>query len=139
MIIIRDEAEKMAELLRSGNTMLNLACPVCNNPLFRNKDNEIFCPICNKKVFIKKDNQNQQISNTSLEKRIINDEKLIKPNRNSAIKFNSLKKIIEEKIDYLSQKLKDETQIDLIKRYVKILTKIYDLLNKIDDNASAGI
>jgi len=139
VIIIRDEAEKMAELLRSGNTMLNLACPVCNNPLFRNKDNEIFCPICNKKVFIKKDNQNQQISNTSLEKRIINDEKLIKPNRNSAIKFNSLKKIIEEKIDYLSQKLKDETQIDLIKRYVKILTKIYDLLNKIDDNASAGI
>ena len=139
MIIIREEAKKMADLLRSGHTMLNLACPVCNNPLFRNKDNEILCPICNKRVLVKKNDSIQQKSNTSLEKRIINDEKLIKTNRNSDIKFNSLKKIIEEKIDYISQKLKDETQIDLIERYINILTKIYDLLNKIDDNASAGI
>ena len=139
MIIIREEAKKMAELLRSGHTMLNLACPVCNNPLFRNKDNEILCPICNKRVLVKKNDSIQQKSNTSLEKGMINDEKLIKTNRNSDIKFNSLKKIIEEKIDYISQKLKDETQIDLIERYIKILTKIYDLLNKIDDNASAGI
>ncbi|TFG23914.1 MAG: hypothetical protein EU529_05810 [Promethearchaeota archaeon] len=129
----------MAELLRSGHTMLNLACPICNNPLFRNKDNEILCPICNKRVLVKKDDNNQQISNMSLEKRIINNEKLIKTKINSDIKFKSLKKIIEEKIDYISQKLKIETQIDLIERYVKILTKIYDLLNKIDDNASAGI
>ncbi len=42
MIIIREEAKKMADLLRSGHTMLNLACPVCNNPLFRNKDKEIW-------------------------------------------------------------------------------------------------
>ena len=139
MIIIREEAKKMAELLRSGHTMLNLACPICNNPLFRNKDNEILCPICNKRVLVKKDDNNQQISNISLEKRIINNEKLIKTKINSDIKFNSLKKIIEEKIDYISQKLKIETQIDLIERYVNILTNIYDLLNKIDDNASAGI
>ena len=138
MIIIREEAKKMADLLRSGHTMLNLACPVCNNPLFRNKDKEILCPICNKRVLVKKNDNIQQKSNT-LEKRIINDEKLIKTNRNSDIKFNSLKKIIEEKIDYISQKLKDETQMDLIERYIKILTKIHDLLNKIDDNASAGI
>ena len=139
MIIIKEEAKKMAELLRSGHTMLNLACPVCNNPLFRNKDNEIHCPICNKRVLVKKNESIQQKSNTSLEKRMINDEKLIKTNRNSDIKFTSLKKIIEEKIDYISQKLKDETQIDLIEHYIKILIKIYDLLNKIDDNASAGI
>jgi len=133
VIIIRVEAEKMAELLRSGHTMLNLACPVCNNPLFRNKDKEVFCPICNKRVLIQKNDNIQQKSNTSLEKRMINDEKLIKTNR------NLLKNIIREKIDYISQKLKDETQIDLIERYIKILTDIYDLLNKIDDNASAGI
>ena len=133
MIIIRVEAEKMAELLRSGHTMLNLACPVCNNPLFRNKDKEVFCPICNKRVLIQKNDEIQQKSNTSIEKRMINDEKLIKTNR------NLLKNIIREKIDFISQKLKDETQIDLIERYIKILTEIYDLLNKIDDNASAGI
>ena len=139
MIIIKEEAKKMAELLRSGHTMLNLACPICNNPLFRDKDNEILCPICNKRVLVKKNDSIQKKSNKSLEKAIINDEKLIKTNRNSDIKFISLKKIIGEKIDYISQKLKDETQIDLIERYIKILTNIYDLLNKIDDNASAGI
>ena len=65
MIIIKEEAKKMAELLRSGHTMLNLACPVCNNPLFRNKDNEILCPICNKRVLVKKNDSIQQKSNTS--------------------------------------------------------------------------
>ena len=139
MIIIREESKKMAELLRSGHTMLNLACPICNNPLFRNKDNEILCPICNKRVLVKKNENKQQISNKSLEKRIKNDEKIKKTKRNSDLKFIYLKKIIGEKIEYISQKLKDEIQIDLIEYYIKILTNLFDLLNKIDDNASAGI
>ncbi|TFG01219.1 MAG: hypothetical protein EU540_04235 [Promethearchaeota archaeon] len=129
----------MAELLRSGHTMLNLACPICNNPLFRNKDNEILCPICNKRVVVKKNENNQQISDTSSEQRIIKDQKIIKTKRNSDLNFISLKKIIGEKIDYISQKLKDETQIDLIERYIKILSKTFDLFNKLDGNASAGI
>ena len=139
MIVIKEDAQKMADLLRSGYTMLNLACPVCNNPLFRSKNQEIFCPICNKRILIKKGEDLHSKSNI-IEKRIINDEKLIKTNKNSDIKINSLREILEEKIDYISQKLKDETQIDLIERYVKILTKTYDLLNKITgNNASAGI
>lgn len=137
MIIIKEDSKKMADLLRSGHTMLNLACPVCNNPLFRNKNKELFCPICNKRVLIKKKDivQSNLVKNSTIE-----DKDYIKNNQKSNIKINSLKEILEEKIDWISQKFKDETHIDLIERYINILTKTYNLLNKIiDNNASAGI
>ena len=41
----------MAELLKSGATMLSETCPECTTPLFR-KGRETFCPKCNKTVVI---------------------------------------------------------------------------------------
>ena len=131
MIDIKDDNKKMADLLRSGYTMLNLACPVCNNPLFRNKNKEIFCPICNKKVLIKK-NENLPIHSIKI-KKDVNKDKV-------NINLYSLKEIIEEKINWITQKLKNENQVNLIERHLKILIQLYDLLEKIKNNdASAGI
>ncbi len=45
------EVKKMAELLKSGATMLSETCPECGTPLFR-KGKETFCPKCNKLVVI---------------------------------------------------------------------------------------
>jgi UPF0148 protein len=45
------EVKKMAELLKSGATMLSEVCPECGTPLFR-KGKETFCPKCNKQVVI---------------------------------------------------------------------------------------
>ncbi len=45
------EVKKMAELLKSGATMLSETCPECGTPLFR-KGKETFCPKCNKPVII---------------------------------------------------------------------------------------
>jgi UPF0148 protein len=45
------EVKKMAELLKSGATMLSEPCPECGTPLFR-KGNETFCANCNKPVVI---------------------------------------------------------------------------------------
>jgi len=131
VIRIKDNSKIMADLLRSGNTMLNLACPVCNSPLFRNKAKDIFCPICNKKVLIKK-NQDPPNGANHIEK-----EKLA---NNFNIDNYSLKEIIENKIHWISQKLKNETQVDLIERYITTLLNLYELLDKITKyNASAGI
>jgi UPF0148 protein len=47
------EVKRMAELLKSGATMLSELCPACGNPLFRIKD-EILCVKCNKPVVIVK-------------------------------------------------------------------------------------
>jgi UPF0148 protein len=45
------EVKKMAELLKSGATMLPETCPECGTPLFR-RGSETFCPKCNKPVVI---------------------------------------------------------------------------------------
>jgi UPF0148 protein len=45
------QVKKMAELLKSGATMLSEVCPECGTPLFR-KGKETFCPKCNKPVVI---------------------------------------------------------------------------------------
>jgi uncharacterized Zn finger protein (UPF0148 family) len=40
-----DQIKKMADLLRSGATMLKDVCPVCNSPLFR-VENKTVCAKC---------------------------------------------------------------------------------------------
>jgi UPF0148 protein len=47
------EVKRMADLLRSGATMLQETCPVCATPLFR-LGKDTFCPKCNRPVAIVK-------------------------------------------------------------------------------------
>ncbi len=132
MITIKDDAKKMAELLRSGYTMLNLACPECNNPLFRNKSKEMFCPICNKKVIFKKNKNLDDTSSINIEKNINIEKKFVN--------IYSIKEIVIEKIEWAAHKLNNETQINLIEKYIQILSQLFDLLIKLtNNNASAGI
>jgi len=46
------EMKQMAELLRSGATMLSYSCPECASPLFRRKTGEIWCAKCDRRVVI---------------------------------------------------------------------------------------
>lgn len=118
---MKDSAKIMAQLLRSGNTMLNQACPICNNPLFRNKDGMTFCPICNREV---------KFVETGSEKKDKEDGNVKIQEKDS---LNTLKQIILEKIDFIAQKLKFEAQIDVIERYVILLTNFFDLLKAIEN------
>ena len=131
MIFIKDNAKIMAELLRSGHTMLNLACPECNNPLFRNKKSDIYCPICNKKVLIKKEEKEIQKSTFPIEKQYPNLKQISEDKSESILDFKSVKIILENKIYFFIGKLENEIQLDLIERYINILIKLFDLLNKI--------
>lgn len=40
----KETVRKMAELMRSGATMLDKSCPLCGAPLFRLRSGEIICP-----------------------------------------------------------------------------------------------
>jgi len=44
-----DDVKHMADLLKSGATMLSDICPECGSPLFKIKG-EVFCAKCNKPV-----------------------------------------------------------------------------------------
>ena len=52
------EVKRMADLLRSGATMLQETCPVCATPLFR-LGKDTFCPKCNRPVAIVKSAEEQ--------------------------------------------------------------------------------
>lgn len=44
--------KRMADLLRQGSTLTELACPACASPLFRLKNGDIWCAKCEKKVIV---------------------------------------------------------------------------------------
>jgi UPF0148 protein len=44
----------MADLLRQGSTLTELACPACSSPLFRLKNGDLWCEKCEKKVVVVK-------------------------------------------------------------------------------------
>ena len=47
----------MADLLRQGATLTDLACPNCNSPLFRLQDGTLWCGKDEKKVILIKEGQ----------------------------------------------------------------------------------
>jgi len=130
VIFIKDDIKEMANLLRAGYTMLNMSCPECNNPIFRNKEGELFCPTCKRKVIIKNNNFSQ---NNEKIKKMKYEDKRFEVNKENKINFDldSLKVVIFEKINWIGHKLKSENQVDLIERYLKILLNFLDLLIKI--------
>jgi len=46
-----EDVKRMADLLRSGATMLQVTCPVCATPLFK-RGKDTFCAKCNRPVAI---------------------------------------------------------------------------------------
>jgi UPF0148 protein len=49
--------KRMADLLRQGDTLTDLSCPVCASPLFRLKDGTLWCAKDEKKVVIVKEGE----------------------------------------------------------------------------------
>jgi UPF0148 protein len=49
--------KRMADLLRQGATLTDLACPVCSSPLFRLQDGTLWCGKDEKKVIIVKEGE----------------------------------------------------------------------------------
>ncbi len=120
----------MADLLRSGNKMLNMACPICNNPIFRNSEGLTFCSNCNRKVIIVDDKINQD---NKIKKNEINYNKKQEEfhlNRHNEL-LNLLENVIYQKIEMITRKLENETHLEVIENYIKILLDFIDILNRI--------
>jgi uncharacterized Zn finger protein (UPF0148 family) len=129
VININDNIKKMADLLRSGNTMLNMACPVCNNPIFRNRDGDTFCPTCNRNVLIVKDSPPKE---KMYEQSGIYQEEQGKDLIKRKIDlYTSLEEAILEKIEIIITKLRKENQLQVIENLTTILLNFLDILEKL--------
>lgn len=68
--------KQMAELLKSGATMLSYSCPECASPLFKLKTGEIWCAKCNRRVVIVPEGEEVSVETgtqlESLEKALVN-------------------------------------------------------------------
>jgi uncharacterized Zn finger protein (UPF0148 family) len=129
VIKIKEDSKTMANLLKAGYTMLNLACPVCNNPLFRNKSGDILCPICNRKVLIIDQNSALKQNNNKNPKILNNFND--KEKKNTTI-FQILKGNIYAKINYINQLLEQEKNIDVIEKLTNTLIHLIKLVRKVD-------
>ncbi len=49
--------KRMADMLRQGATLTELACPACASPLFRLRSGGLWCAKCEKKVIIVKEGE----------------------------------------------------------------------------------
>ncbi|TFF87328.1 MAG: hypothetical protein EU549_04945 [Promethearchaeota archaeon] len=114
----------MANLLKSGYTMLNIACPVCNNPVFRAKDGNTICPICNRNVVL----VNQEQSNDKIKTQIKENHA---ENDNNDF-FQALKEMALAKLRQFTDLLGRETNIEESDKLIKIATILMDLVREIN-------
>jgi len=104
--------QKMAALLRDGNTLLSDACPECNSPLFKLKTGDIFCASCEKKVVIIKDDKQIDVI---LQNNILDDSR----------------KVINMKIKNLQQKIDLENNIDELYKLTRLFIAYLETLEKL--------
>lgn len=121
MAFIKEDAKKMADLLRTGHKMLNLSCPICNNPIFQNKDGISFCVICNREVIMA-----DSVSDKNIEEK----ETILNKNNKQVNIPSVLITVLTDKLNWITQKLEKENQLDIIEKYLKILFDLLNLLEK---------
>ena len=105
------DVKKMADLLKSGATMLSDTCPECGTPLFR-KGKETFCAKCNKPVVI--------IQTSEDETRLKVDTIL-----------ESSEQVLMGKIQEINSALKNETDPDKLVAYGNALSSWLTAIEKL--------
>ena len=84
------DVKQMAELLKSGASMLSETCPQCGTPLFR-KGKDTFCAKCNRPVVI--------LQSTEDEGRLMNRQILENIEQTLLVKIRDLNSAIKNESD----------------------------------------
>jgi len=104
--------KSMADLLRRGATLTNLACPVCASPLFKLKSGELWCAKCQKQVIVVKEGE------TPLH--------AAKP-----LVLTKLEETVIAKIEEIEERIKNEVDVEKLQKLGAILSSLLDNLEKI--------
>jgi UPF0148 protein len=104
--------KRMADLLRQGATLTDLACPVCASPLFRMKDGTLWCGKDEKKVILVKEGEEPP-----------------KATNNAAME--TLEATLMVKVQDLQGKIQRTDNIEELQKLTESLSAMLDSLEKI--------
>ena len=102
----------MANLLRQGAILTDLACPACCSPLFRLKNGELWCEKCQKKVIVVKQGEEETKAASSLA-------------------MENLEATLLAKIETIQNKIANEERPEELQRLNVVLAGLLDNLEKI--------
>ncbi len=102
----------MADLLRGGATLTDLACPACSSPLFRLKDANLWCAQCQKKVVVVK--QDEQIEETQ-----------------RLTSLDTVESTLVAKIGEINEKIREENNVDELQRLNAVMATLLENLERV--------
>jgi UPF0148 protein len=104
--------KRMADLLRQGATLTELACPACASPLFRLRSGDLWCAKCEKKVIIVKEGED--------------------PSRiTGSIVLESLETTLLAKVQEIQNKMEHEQNMEELQKLGAVLSGLLENLEKI--------
>lgn len=104
--------KRMADLLRQGSTLTELACPVCASPIFKLRNGDLWCAKCEKKVIIVKE-----------------EAELAKIK--SALSLETLESTLLAKIQEIQEKMQHETDVEELQKLSSALSELLENLEKV--------
>jgi UPF0148 protein len=100
----------MADLLRQGATLTNLACPACSSPLFKLKSGDLWCAKCQKKVIVVKEGEEPKIK--------------------GQIALNTLEATLLAKVQEIQDKMQREEDPEKLQKLSSTLSDLLENLEK---------
>jgi UPF0148 protein len=104
--------KRMADLLRQGSTLTNLACPACSSPLFKLKSGDLWCAKCEKKAIILKEGEDL----TKITSHMVLD---------------TLEATLLTKVQEIQNKMQHEENIEELQKLGTTLSELLENLEKI--------
>jgi len=107
-----ESVKEMANLLRMGATLTNLACPACASPIFRLKNGDLWCAYCKKKVIVVKEGE-EPLQATS------------------PIILSGLETTLLTKIQHIQEQIQRETDVEKLQKLNNVLSSLLENLEKL--------
>ena len=108
-----EDIKRMADLLRQGAALTDLACPVCSSPLFRLKNGTLWCAKDEKKVIVVKEGEEEP------EKAQI------------GLGMDKLEATLLEKIQQLQDRIQKTDDVDQLQKLSSALSELLGNVEKI--------
>ena len=128
-----DSTKKMARFMLQGATMLDKACPLCNNPLFKLKNGDKACVVCERKVVYDSELADQagQDAEASVNEAAPEESPARPSDVHLGVIFEDLKNACFQKLSLLAAELDRATQLDHITAVSQCILQVFSILDRV--------